>query len=85
VREVGGRCALCSYDRHVGALEFHRLDPNEKQFSVSQTGVTRSLDRARDEARKGVLLCANCHAEVGGGVARLPFALNDAREQSISG
>jgi Homeodomain-like domain len=85
VREAGGRCALCGYDRHVGALEFHHLDPREKRFSLSQKGVARSLDRAREEASKCVLLCANCHAEVEAGAARLPLALNGVRQESISG
>jgi transposase len=72
VREAGGRCELCGYDRYVGALQFHRRDPGQKRFSISQRGVTRSLERARAEASKCVLLCANCHAEVEGGTATLP-------------
>jgi transposase-like protein len=85
VHEAGGRCALCGYDRHVGALEFHHLDPGEKRFSLSQKGVARSLDRAREEASKCALLCANCHAEVEAGVARLRLELNGVRPESISG
>jgi len=85
VREAGGGCALCGYARHIGALGFHHLDPGEKRFSLGDRGVARSLERARKEARKRVLLCANCHAEVEAGVARLRFALNDARDEPISG
>ena len=68
VEEAGGRCALCGYDAYIGALEFHHLEPGQKAFTISQNGVTRSLDRAREEARKCVVLCANCHAAVEGGV-----------------
>jgi transposase len=78
VREAGGHCVLCGYDRCVGALGFHHLDPTTKRFSLSDLGIARSLDRARAEARKCALLCANCHAEVEGGVARVPLALNGA-------
>jgi hypothetical protein len=85
VRDAGGCCALCGYDRHVGAPEFHHVDPGEKRFSLSQMGIARSLDRARAEASKCMLLCANCHAEVEAGVARLPLAVNGARVVSISG
>ena len=42
-----------------------------KEFALSPEGVTRSLERARAEARKCVLLCANCHAEVEAGAASL--------------
>jgi transposase len=64
VREAGGQCHLCGYDRCLAALEFHHLDPREKAFALSLRGVTRSLDALREEAAKCVLLCANCHAEV---------------------
>ena len=77
VAEAGGRCALCGYDRFSGALQFHHLDPTEKAFHLSQAGVTRSLARARAEAAKCMLLCANCHAEVEGGAAKLPAVAAD--------
>lgn len=60
---------LCGYDRCVGALHFHHLDPREKRFQLSFAGLTRSIDAMRAEARKCVLLCSNCHAEVEAGVA----------------
>ena len=72
IRELGGACALCGYGRYAGALEFHHLNPAEKAFGLSAGGVARSLERARQEAAKCILLCANCHAEVEGGVASLP-------------
>lgn len=78
VAEAGGRCVLCGYDRYYGALEFHHLDPSTKEFSVAAAGVTRSLERARTEAQKCVLLCATCHAEVEGGVVSLPARLSPA-------
>lgn len=64
VAEAGGRCQLCGYDRCRAALEFHHLDPAEKEFELSMRGVTRAIDRLRVEAAKCALLCANCHAEV---------------------
>jgi hypothetical protein len=75
VQEAGGRCRACGYDRCVAALQFHHVDPEQKKFALSREGVTRSLAEAREEARKCVLLCANCHAEVEGGVRNLPLAL----------
>jgi hypothetical protein len=47
----------------------------EKSFALSRDGVTRSLAAARAEARKCVLLCSNCHAEVEAGAAHLPSSL----------
>jgi transposase len=71
VEELGGRCALCGYDNCVAALEFHHLDPVAKSFGLAERGVTLGIDRIREEARKCVLLCATCHAEVEAGVATL--------------
>lgn len=67
VFEAGGKCKLCGYDRYMGALEFHHLDPSEKSFQLSARGCTRSIKALRAEAAKCVLLCANCHAEVENG------------------
>jgi transposase len=71
VDEAGGGCVLCGYDRCLTALEFHHLDRADKRFSLSSRGVARALAKVREEARKCVLLCANCHAEVESGLAGL--------------
>jgi hypothetical protein len=71
VEEAGGRCRVCGYDLYVGALHFHHLDPSTKRFQVSHAGTTGSLQAMREEARKCVLLCANCHAEVEAGLVLL--------------
>jgi transposase len=74
VAEAGSRCQICGYDRSPAALHFHHLDPAEKSFGLALRGLTRSLDRCRAEASKCVLVCANCHAEVEAGLARVPFS-----------
>jgi transposase len=71
VEEAGGSCSVCGYNRCVAALGFHHLVPAEKSFSLSHRGVARSLEKAREEARKCALLCANCHAEVEAGLVLL--------------
>lgn len=71
VAEAGGKCALCGYDRHVAALHFHHRDPATKRFSLAERGFTRSLEAARAEAAKCILLCGNCHAAVEAGVLSL--------------
>ncbi len=72
VAEAGGRCVLCGYDRCVVALHFHHIDRSSKRFHLSMQGATRSLLAARAEMATCALLCANCHAEVEAGLARLP-------------
>ena len=69
------RCAAMT--RCVAALQFHHVDPGAKSFAISRAGVTRALSKAREEAAKCVLLCANCHAEVEAGLAQLPLRSDD--------
>lgn len=73
VEEAGGECRLCGYSRCDRALQFHHLDPEAKEFHLGHGGAARSLDRSRVEARKCVLLCANCHAEVEAGLVEMPL------------
>jgi hypothetical protein len=71
VADAGGSCCICGYDRHAGALEFHHVDRANKRLEISQSGAL-SLATLRAEARKCVLVCSNCHAEVEAGVTQLP-------------
>ena len=73
VEEAGGKCLICGYDRCLQVLQFHHLDPSTKEFQLGQNGVTRSLAKSRAEARKCVLLCANCHGEVEAGITPVPL------------
>jgi hypothetical protein len=56
VEEAGGRCELCGYDRYVGALHFHHVDPGRKSFALSHEGITRSLVKSR---RKRASACCS--------------------------
>ncbi len=71
VDEAGGACLMCGYGRCVAALQFHHLDRTTKSFGLGSRGLTRSIDRLREEVAKCVLLCGNCHAEVEAGIATL--------------
>jgi predicted HNH restriction endonuclease len=72
IASLGGRCAICGYDRSVAALDIHHRDPTRKAFGISQDGCTRSWDRVRKEIAGCVLICANCHREIHAGVTQLP-------------
>ena len=64
VNHFGGKCSLCGYDKYVGALAFHHLDPSIKDFGISNKGNTRSFERQLKELEKCILVCNNCHAEL---------------------
>lgn len=71
VNYMGGCCLLCGYDRYVGALEFHHIDPTTKNPAVANNISAVSWERAVKELEKCVLLCANCHREVENGYVLL--------------
>jgi hypothetical protein len=73
VDEAGGCCAVCGYDRLLANLHFHHVVPGEKTFEI-QMGSGKSLAAYRKEARKCVLVCANCHGEIEAGLIPSPPA-----------
>ncbi len=81
---LGGKCQNCGYDKCIQALEFHHINPEEKEFSFG-TNTNRSWEATREELKKCILLCANCHREAHAGVIsrerllRLTFTKEEAR------
>ena len=71
VQEAGGACAICGYDRCTVSLHFHHVDPDSKSFPMT-VASGKSLASFRAEAKKCVLLCANCHGEVESGLVPSP-------------
>jgi hypothetical protein len=44
-------------------LHFHHVDPGTKSFAIS-VNTGKSIAAYREEAKKCVLVCANCHGEI---------------------
>lgn len=62
----GGKCARCGYNLCNEALEFHHLNPEEKEFTLSVNH--QSFDKLKLEADKCILLCCRCHRELHAGL-----------------
>lgn len=60
----GGCCVRCGYDKSVWALEFHHIDPTQKDFAISSSGHCKSWDKVKCELDKCILVCSNCHSEI---------------------
>ena len=71
VEYKGGKCKKCGYDRCIDALEFHHIDPAQKDFNISSKGYTRSWIKVKAELDKCIMLCANCHRELHSKVSSL--------------
>lgn len=57
----GGSCNRCGYNSHVGALQFHHVDPSLKSFTWTKMRL-KNWESIKKELDKCELLCANCHS-----------------------
>ena len=71
VEYKGGRCVICGYDKYIGSLDFHHLDPSQKDFAIShmkQTSFAKNETIIKQELDKCILVCKNCHCEIHAGL-----------------
>lgn len=68
----GGKCQCCGYDKCTQALEFHHVDPTQKDFGLGAKGYTRSWEKNKEELDKCVMVCANCHREIHYNIIQCP-------------
>lgn len=61
----GAGCLVCNYFGCIEALEFHHLDPLQKDFEIGRN--LKALDQIKEELDKCILVCSNCHKEIHGG------------------
>lgn len=60
----GNKCELCGYHKCIDALDFHHLDPSQKDFSISDRDIKLDWEKIKEELDKCILICANCHREL---------------------
>lgn len=63
----GGKCVKCGYEKCNQALEFHHINPIEKDFSIAGN-YNISWERIKCELDKCILVCSNCHKEIHAGI-----------------
>lgn len=59
-------CIVCN-ETYAQCLELHHTNPAEKEFNPSE-GYAKSWETFLVEAAKCVVVCANCHRKIHGGV-----------------
>ena len=72
VEYKGGKCSLCGYDKCMGALDFHHIDPSKKDFAISEQRRTsqQKFSVVKNELDKCILVCSNCHSEIHAGLVQ---------------
>jgi hypothetical protein len=53
-------CTKCGFS-HPAALDFHHEDPSTKTGNVHRFAANGQYKKAREEIKKCIVLCANCH------------------------
>lgn len=66
---MGSKCQICGYSKCLAGLEFHHIHSDKKDFLISDIV---SWQRLKDELKKCILLCVNCHREVHEGISLIP-------------
>lgn len=65
VDSLGGKCSMCGYSKCLHALQFHHLDPSKKDFNLDSRKISNTnIEAIKEELKKCILVCANCHAEI---------------------
>lgn len=59
IRHLGGKCSKCGWKGNQAALQFHHT--KGKDFTIGNV-ANKSWDSIKNEIKKCVLLCANCHS-----------------------
>jgi hypothetical protein len=70
VDAFGGKCGICGYDKCIEALEFHHIDPSQKDFPVSASVANRQV--FVEELKKCICVCSNCHREIHAKTTSIP-------------
>lgn len=65
-KQRGGKCERCGYDTYLGALDFHHINPSEKDFTIGNRDY--KLKECIEETKKCILICSNCHREIHAGL-----------------
>lgn len=75
---LGGKCMVCGYSKCLAALDAHHLGETKKTQTISSMLATPvKIEKIIEEAKKCVLLCANCHREFHVGEISLPAEIPD--------
>jgi hypothetical protein len=63
VEYKGGKCERCDYNKCVDALEFHHINPEEKDKNFGNI-KHKSWENQKRELDKCICVCSNCHREI---------------------
>lgn len=82
VEAMGGKCLICDYSKCHDALEFHHINPEEKEFGLGAIrGSIVSWAKIVQEAKKCILVCSRCHREIHAGMVEMPTVIPEFKTE----
>ena len=84
IKVFGNKCCICGFDKWQSALEFHHVNPEEKEFGLTVNTTTKSLEKQLTEARKCILVCANCHRGIHSNNVEVPTNWKDFYDEEVA-
>lgn len=63
IKILGGKCPICGYNKCFAAFDFHHKN-GIKESTIANLLGRVSKEKVLKEAKKCILLCANCHREL---------------------
>jgi len=76
IKLYGEKCHLCEGSFHQSVYDFHHINSQNK---VAQLSKFKSFKSSKEEAKKCIMLCSNCHRTIH---AKLDYILEDIRNDS---
>jgi hypothetical protein len=59
------KCEMCGYNKYTELLDFHHKNKGKKNRRINVLMKTlKNLEIIKEEIKKCVLLCSNCHREL---------------------
>lgn len=87
VEGFSNKCSYCGLEDEPQLYDFHHLDPTTKNFNIADSSTTRSKQSYANEAKKCIMLCANCHRRIENGLISLdnfePILFNEEKYYKI--
>ena len=78
-KQRGGKCEKCGYDKYLGALDFHHINPEEKEMTIGDRNF--KLKECIEETKKCILICSNCHRELHAGLWDISEIIKNKEER----
>jgi len=64
-KEIGkNKCFICGYQKCWAAIDFHHINPEEKDIGIAKLIDRRMTREYQKELEKCIPLCRNCHSEL---------------------